>query len=139
MKNFKAEYSNLINSIIDEVISMLDNANLSELTLFEGHPWDDNNKGRKMAIFHEYQVYDEHCEEYIYKLVKCGGAWGFVVISTEIGNHKPQFPKELCARDMDFKCANTLYEIVFWLLNRKKTKGKSSLTELAGLAEVANN
>lgn len=139
MKNFKAEYSTLINSIIDEIISMLDNANLSELVLFEGHPWDDNNKGRQMAIFYEYQVYDEHCEEYIQKLVKCNGAWGFVVVSTEIGNHTPQFPKELCARDMDFKCANTLYEIVFRLVSCKKAKGKSSLTELAGLAEVADH
>lgn len=139
MKNFKAEYSNLISSIITEVISLLDNANLSELTLFEGHPYDDNNKGRKMAIFHEYQVYDEHCEEYIQKLVKCEEKWGFVVISSEIGNHKPQFPKELCARDMDFQCANDLYEIVYRLINCKKVKGQNTLAEIAGLAEITNH
>jgi hypothetical protein len=59
-------------------------------------------------------------------------------VSDEIGNDKPQFPKELCARDIDFECANDLYEIVYRMLHSKKTKGELTLAELAGLAEVAN-
>lgn len=139
MKNFKAEYRTLIANVINEVISLLDNANLSELTLFEGHPWDEVNESRQKAIYRTYLVYDDQFAEYIQKLVKCNGIWGYVLVSDEIGNDKPQFPKELCARDMNFECVNDLYEIVYRMLHPKKTKGKSSLTELAGLAEVANN
>lgn len=139
MRNFVNEYRTLITNVINEVISLLDNANLSELTLFEGHPWDKVNESRKMAIYRTYHIYDDQFAEYIQKLVKCNGIWGYILVSDEICNDKPQFPKELCARDIDFECANDLYEIVYRMLHSKKTKGKSNLTEIAGVVEVANH
>lgn len=134
MKNFKADYFDLVSTIVKEIISELETAGLTELTIFEGEPYDANIEIDKLPCFGKYWVYDELEYRYIQKVIKCNGVWGIVVYNSY--EREIDFPLELTAKTLDFDCANNLYEIVFRLLNRKKTKGKTSLTELAGLAEL---
>ena len=118
MKNFAAEYKRLVEKVINEVISILEDNKLTGITLFSGHPYDAINKGKKLPLFETYWVCDEQEYKYIQKLVKCDDKWGFVLYDTN--EAQTEFPRELNARDIDFECANNIYTIVYKMVCFKK-------------------
>lgn len=111
MKNFAGEYRTLIANILNEVATILNNQNVDEFTLFEGHPYDEPNREKNIPQFSSYWVCDEMYYRTIQKVVKCNGMWGFVLYDEY--EQTALFPQELLPNDMDFKCANDLYEIVY--------------------------
>lgn len=133
MKNFKADYFNLVSTIVNEIISELETAELTELTIFEGNPYDTNIKPNKLPCYTKYDVCGELEFQYIQKVIKCNGMWGVVVFDTY--ERETHFPQELTARTLDFDCANNLYECVYGHLHRRKEK---SLGDIQALAELKN-
>lgn len=128
MKKFTNEYRTLIANIINEVITLLESKELTEFTLFEGCPYDEQNKDNKYPVHSTFWVGEDQEHNIIQKVIKCNGMWGIVLYDTyEYGTH---FPQELTARDMEFDCANTLYEFVYNSLIRKK-KQSGTLAEVA--------
>lgn len=120
MKNFAGEYRTLIANILNEVATILNNQNVDEFTLFEGHPYDEPNREKKIPQFSSYWVCDEMYYNTIQKLVKCNGMWGFVLYDEY--EQTTLFPRELLPNDMDFKCANDLYEIVYKHFHPKRVR-----------------
>jgi hypothetical protein len=120
MKNFAGEYRTLIANILNEVATILNNQNVDEFTLFEGHPYDEPNREKNIPQFSSYWVCDEMYYRTIQKLVKCNGMWGFVLYDEY--EQTALFPQELLTNDMDFKCANDLYEIVFNHFHPKRVR-----------------
>lgn len=114
-KNFRQEYKTLVTNIINEVITLLNDNNLDEITLFEGHPYEVDSI---TPLFATFWVCDEQAHMFIQKLVKCNGIWGYVLYNTD--NDATEFPKELNARDMTFECADALYDAVYDLLKKRK-------------------
>lgn len=118
MKNFKEAYFNLILSIFNEIISELETAGLTELTIFEGEPHDEDNKSKDLPCFAKYIMYDEFEYHYIQKVIKCNGKWGIVVYDTY--ERETHFPQELTPMRLDFDCANNLYKCVYGHIHRRK-------------------
>ena len=114
-KNFKQEYDKLVASIINEVITLLNENNLDEITLFEGHPYEVDCI---TPLFATFWVCDEQAHKFIQKLVKCNGIWGYVLYDTD--RDATEFPKELNARGMTFECADAVYDAVYGLLKKRK-------------------
>ena len=117
-KNFRQEYETLITNIINEVITLLNETDLNEITLFEGHPYDV--KGIIKPLFNTFWVCDEQEHLFIQKLIKCNGIWGYVLYNTY--DDVTEFPKEFNTRDMTFDCANAVYDAVYDLLKKRKKK-----------------
>lgn len=131
MKDFAGEYRTLIANILNEVATILNSQNVDEFTIFEGHPYDEQNRGLKTPQFSSYWVCDEMYYRTIQKLVKCNGMWGFVLYDEY--EQTALFPQELLPNDMDFKCANDLYEIVFNHFHPKRvSKGTPKVSDLLG-------
>lgn len=121
MKNFKAEYNTLVTNIINEIVALLNDSGLNELTIFEGHPYDDNNyNDTDIPLYYSYHVYEDAYHQLIKKVVKCDGKWGFVLFDDY--EDITLFPKELTANDMKFECADCLYRKVYKLLKPKKAR-----------------
>lgn len=133
MKNFKADYFNLVSTIVNEIISELESAELTELTIFEGNPYNADIKLTKLPCFAKYGVCDELEYQYIQKVIKCNGMWGIVVYDTY--ERGIQFPQELTARCLDFDCANNLYECVYGHLHQRQEK---TLYNVQTLEELKN-
>lgn len=131
MKNFKADYFNLILGIFNEIISELETAGLTELTIFEGEPHDEDNKSKDLPCFGQYLMYDELEYHYIQKVIKCNGKWGIVVYDTY--ERETLFPQELTPMKLSFDCANNLYKCVYGHLHRRK-----SLSDIQALEELKN-
>lgn len=134
MKNFKADYFNLVSTIVNEIISELETAELTELTIFEGEPYDANNRTKTLPCFAEYWVCDELEYQYIQKVIKCNGMWGIVVFDTY--KRETHFPQELTARTLDFDCANNLYKCVYGHLHRRKEKSPGDIQALEELKKT---
>lgn len=119
MKNFKAEYNALVASIINEIVTLLNDNGVTELTIFEGHPYDDNNyKDTDIPLYYSYHIYDDEYHQLIQKIIKVENKWGFVLFDEN--ENTTFFPKELTHQDMKFECAETLYRRVYKLLKPKK-------------------
>lgn len=133
MKNFKADYFNLVSTIVNEIIAELETAELTELTIFEGNPYDADIKLTNLPCFGKYWVCDELEYQYIQKVIKCNGMWGIVVYDSY--ERETHFPQELTARSLDFDCANNLYECVYGHLHRRQGK---TLCDVQPLEELKN-
>lgn len=133
MKNFKVDYFNLVSNIVSEIISELETAGLTELTIFEGEPYDEENRSKDLPCFGKYWVCDELEYQYIQKVIKCNGVWGIVVYDSY--EREIHFPQELTARTLDFDCANILYECVYGHLHQRRGK---SLCDIQALEELKN-
>lgn len=121
MKNFKAEYTKLVENVINEIITLLNNSGLNEVTIFDGHPYDDNNyRNNDIPLYYSYHIYDDEYRQLIQKVVKVENKWGFILFD-EHENTK-LFPKELTHRDMKFECADSLYRILYKQLKPKKVR-----------------
>ena len=116
-KNFKQEYDKLVENIINEVITLLNENNLDEITLFEGHPYEVEDI---TPLFATFWVCDEQAHMFIQKLIKCNGIWGYVLYNTD--RDRTEFPKEFNARDMTFDCADAVYDAVYGLLKKRKKR-----------------
>ena len=131
MKNFKADYFNLVSTIVNEIISELETSGLTELEIFEGHPYNTNNKTKTLPCFAEYCVCDEFEYQFIQKVIKCNEMWSIVVYDTY--EQRTNFPQELTARTLDFDCANNLYKCVYEHLHQRQGK---SLCDIQALEEL---
>ena len=129
-KNFRQEYETLVANIINEVIALLNENNLNEITLFEGHPYDVD--GIK-PLFNTFWVCDEQEHLFIQKLIKCNGIWGYVLYNTY--DDVTEFPKEFNTRDMTFDCVNDVYNAVYDLLKKRK-KNNAKANYILGDAEA---
>lgn len=127
MKNFKVDYFNLILSIVNEITSELETAGLTEVTIFEGNPYEADIKSKDLPCFAKYMPYDEVEYQYIQKVIKCNGMWGIVVYDTF--ERETHFPKELNPMSLDFDCANNLYECVYGHIHRRKSPGDNQALE----------
>ena len=131
-KNFKQEYDTLVANIINEVISLLNEKNLDEITLFEGHPYEVDCI---TPLFATFWVCDEQAHKYIQKLVKCNGIWGYVLYNTD--SCATEFPKEFNTNGMSFECANAVYNAVYGLLNKRKKSTNVDSTILGDTEALA--
>ena len=115
MKNFKAEYNALVANIINEIVTLLNDNGVTELSIFEGTPCKND-----CPIFMSYNICDEEYNRFVKKVIKCDNKWGIVLFDEydEIN----LFPRELTAEDMNFECANCLYIKVYKLLKPKKVR-----------------
>ena len=113
MKNFKAEYETLVANIIHEIITLLETAGLTELTIFEGTP-----RKNDCPVFMSYNVCDDEYNRFVKKVIKCVNKWGIVLFDDY--DEITLFPKELTAQDMNFECADSLYIKIYKLLKTKK-------------------
>lgn len=113
MKNFKAEYETLVANIIHEIITLLETAGLTELTIFEGTPCKND-----CPVFMSYNVCDDEYNRFVKKVIKCDNKWGIVLFDDY--DEITLFPKELTAQDMNFECADSLYIKIYKLLKTKK-------------------
>ena len=116
-KNFKQEYDKLVANIINEVITLLNENNLDEITLFEGHPYEVDGI---TPLFNTFWVCDEQEHMFIQKLIKCNGIWGYVLYNTD--SYATEFPKEFNTNGMSFECANDVYDAVYGLLKKRKKR-----------------
>lgn len=116
-KNFKQEYETLVANIINEVITLLNENNLDEITLFEGHPYEVDGI---TPLFASFWVCDEQEHMFIQKLIKCNGIWGYVLYNTD--SYATEFPKEFNTNGMSFECANDVYDAVYGLLKKRKKR-----------------
>lgn len=131
-KNFKQEYDKLVASIINEVITLLNENNLDEITIFDGHPYEVDGI---TPLFNTFWVCDEQEHMFVQKLVKCNGMWGYVLYNTY--DDATEFPKELNARDMTFDCADAVYDAVYGLLNKRKKSTNVNSTILGDTEALA--
>lgn len=129
-KNFRQEYETLVAKIINEVITLLNENNLNEITLFEGHPYEADSI---TPLFNTFWVCNEQEHMFIQKLIKCNGIWGYVLYNTD--SYATEFPKEFNTRGMSFECANDVYDAVYDLLKKRK-KNNTNANTILGDTEV---
>lgn len=116
MKNFIAEYNALVANIINEIVTLLDNKGLTELTIFEGDAYDKNNCN--IPVYKTYHIDGNIFHQFIKKLVKIDNKWGFILYDED--ENTTRFPKELTYQNMKFECAECLYRRIYGPLNSKK-------------------
>lgn len=118
MKNFIAEYNALVANIINEIVTLLDNKGLTELTIFEGDAYDKNNCD--IPVYKTYHIDGNIFHQFIKKLVKIDNKWGFILYDED--ENTTYFPKELTYQNMKFECAECLYGRIYGPLNSKRYK-----------------
>lgn len=118
MKNFITEYNALVANIINEIVTLLDNKGLTELTIFEGDAYDKNNYD--IPVYKTFHIDGDIFYQFIKKLVKIDNKWGFILYDED--EKTTQFPKELTYQNMKFECAECLYRRIYGPLNSKKVR-----------------
>jgi hypothetical protein len=112
MKNFQNEYFALLVNIYEEIISLLENAGLTELVIDkEGL---NNKEARALTINTYVDCNGEQCEG-IDKLIKCGHRWGVEIKNSSC--HEPDFPIEFIPVGFSFETLYAIYKVVL-----RKTK-----------------
>lgn len=117
-RNFKAQYEALISEIIAETLTLLKGAELSEITLFEGHPFDKENSNTIKPLYETFWVCDEQERRFVKKVIKCDDKWGIVLYNTE--DMGTEFPIEISKYSLSFECAESMYRAVYYLLEKNK-------------------
>lgn len=128
--DFRQKYETLVADIINEVIALLNENDLNEITLFDGHPYDVDGI---TPLFETFWICDEQEHKFIQKLIKCNGIWGYVLYNTY--DDVTEFPKEFNRRGMTFECANDVYNAVYGLLKKRK-KNNTGANAILGDTEA---
>lgn len=132
-KNFSVEYNALVANIINEIVTLLDNRGLTDLTLFEGDAY--RKYCYNIPVHKSFE--DDTSHQIVKKLVKIDNKWGFILYDED--EKTTRFPKELTYRNMKFECAECLYQRIYELLimyvRRPKTKHSGAVAKLKAKLE----
>lgn len=106
-RDFRNEYFALLGNIYEEIISLLENAGLTELVIdSEGL----NHKEACALTINTYVDYNgEQCEG-IDKLIKCGHRWGVEIKNSSYD--EPNFPIEFIPVGFSFETLYAIYRVV---------------------------
>lgn len=106
-RDFSNEYFALLGNIYEEIISLLENAGLTELVIdSEGL---NHKEARALTINTYVDCNGEQCEG-IDKLIKCGHRWGVEIKNSSYD--EPNFPIEFIPVGFSFETLYAIYRVV---------------------------